>query len=201
MLTPDMIMNKKFEKASFGSGYKAEEVDSFLNDVSIDLSRINDEKADAEEKLEVLADKLEEYRANEDSLRTVLIGAQKLGDSIIRDAKGKAEVIQAEAEQKAKQVMYEAEKQLKSERDELDRVRRETTEFKKRLLAMYKQHLELITAMPEIDQSSAADQSMKEKRPPESAVSEEKTDPDVEIPDFDEVSMAETKEISFPVQE
>ena len=122
-------------------------------------------------------------------------------DGAIRDAKGKAEVIQAEAEQKAKQVMYEAEKQLKSERDELDRVRRETTEFKKRLLAMYKQHLELITAMPEIDQSSAADQSMKEKRPPESAVSEEKTDPDVEIPDFDEVSMAETKEISFPVQE
>ena len=36
------------------------------------------EKRDMEKKLAVLADKLEEYRADEDSLRTALLGAQKL---------------------------------------------------------------------------------------------------------------------------
>jgi len=202
MLTPDMISNRKFDKSGFGNAYKAEEVDAFLSEISMEYSRVCEEKSDAEEKLEVLADKLEEYRSNEDSLRTVLIGAQKLGDSIIRDAKGKAEVILSDADQKAKQAMYEAEKQIKAEHDELDRIRRETTEFKKRLLAMYKQHLELITAMPEVEPAAPSQEpAVEQQAPVQQAQAEPAAQEQQPADEFDEVTMAETKEISFPVQE
>ena len=96
MLTPNDISSKKFEKSAFG--YKPEDVDNFLSEVLNSYSAVYAEKEAAEEKLEVLAEKLEEYRSNEDSLRTVLMGAQKLGENIVRDSKAKAEVIISEAE-------------------------------------------------------------------------------------------------------
>ncbi len=115
MLTAEDIANRKFEKAAFG--YKAEEVEIFLRDMALAVSKLEEDREEAEDKLEVLAEKLEEYRANEDSLRTVLLGAQKLGDSIIRDSKGKAEVILSEAEANAKQIYYESERHQERKRD------------------------------------------------------------------------------------
>ena len=65
MLTPSDISGKKFEKSAFG--YKPEEVDMFLTEILNSYSAVYAEKEAAEEKLLVLAEKLEEYRSNEDS--------------------------------------------------------------------------------------------------------------------------------------
>lgn len=207
MLTPNDISNKRFEKSPFG-GYKPEEVDSFLSEIAMSYERLYEEKEAAEEKMEVLAEKLEEYRANEDSLRTVLIGAQKLGDNIIRDSKAKAEVIISDAEGRVKQVFSESEGKIDKERETLAMLQKETAEFKKRLIAMYKQHLELISLMPEAEESKPEEQP--EEVPaeaPETAEEpvEEKTEiaaADAEEDKFfDEVSKAETKRIVLDVEE
>lgn len=207
MLTPNDISNKRFEKSPFG-GYKPEEVDSFLSEIAMSYERLYEEKEAAEEKMEVLADKLEEYRANEDSLRTVLIGAQKLGDNIIRDSKAKAEVIISDAEGRVKQVFSESEGKIDKERETLAMLQKETAEFKKRLIAMYKQHLELISLMPEAEESKPEEQP--EEVPaeaPETAEEpvEEKTEIAAADPEedkfFDEVSKAETKRIVLDVEE
>ena len=133
MLTPNDISNKRFEKSPFG-GYKPEEVDSFLSEIAISYEKLYEAKEAAEEKMEVLAEKLEEYRANEDSLRTVLLGAQKLGDNIIRDSKAKAEVIISDAEGQVKQVFSESEGKINKERETLANLQKETAEFKRRLI-------------------------------------------------------------------
>lgn len=207
MLTPNDISNKRFEKSPFG-GYKPEEVDSFLSEIAMSYERLYEEKEAAEEKMEVLAEKLEEYRANEDSLRTVLIGAQKLGDNIIRDSKAKAEVIISDAEGRVKQVFSESEGKIDKERETLAMLQKETAEFKKRLIAMYKQHLELISLMPEAEESKPEEQP--EEVPaeaPETAEEpvEEKTEIAAADPEedkfFDEVSKAETKRIVLDVEE
>ena len=207
MLTPNDISNKRFEKSPFG-GYKPEEVDSFLSEIAMSYERLYEEKEAAEEKMEVLAEKLEEYRANEDSLRTVLIGAQKLGDNIIRDSKAKAEVIISDAEGRVKQVFSESEGKIDKERETLAMLQKETEEFKKRLIAMYKQHLELISLMPEAEESKPEEQP--EEVPaeaPETAEEpvEEKTEIAAADPEedkfFDEVSKAETKRIVLDVEE
>ena len=135
MLTPNDISSKKFEKSAFG--YKPEEVDNFISEILDSYEKAYAEKEAAEEKLLVLAEKLEEYRANEDSLKTVLMGAQKLGDNIVRDSKAKAEVIIAEAENQVKQVFSESEAKIIKEKETIATLQKETAEFKKRLLAMY----------------------------------------------------------------
>lgn len=203
MLTPNDISNKRFEKSPFG-GYKPEEVDSFLSEIAMSYERLYEEKEAAEEKMEVLAEKLEEYRANEDSLRTVLIGAQKLGDNIIRDSKAKAEVIISDAEGRVKQVFSESEGKIDKERETLAMLQKETAEFKKRLIAMYKQHLELISLMPEAEESKPEEVPAEAPETAEEPV-EEKTEIAAADPEedkfFDEVSKAETKRIVLDVEE
>ena len=199
MLTPNDISNKKFEKSAFG--HKPEDVDTFLESVVSSYAKLYEEKEAVEEKLEVLAEKLEEYRSNEDSLRTVLLGAQKLGDNIIRDSKAKAEVILADAEGQVKQVFSDSETKIAKERETLSMLQKETSEFKKRLLAMYKQHLELISLMPEEEKEPVPE--VKEEPAEEPAVEPEISEEAKAEEDayFDEVSMAETKRIELDVQE
>lgn len=203
MLTPNDISNKRFEKSPFG-GYKPEEVDSFLSEIAVSYERLYEAKEAAEEKMEVLAEKLEEYRANEDSLRTVLLGAQKLGDNIIRDSKAKAEVIISDAEGQVKQVFSESEDKINKERGTLATLQKETAEFKKRLIAMYKQHLELISLMPEQEEKPEQEEPEQESAPAEEAFAQDNpapaSDPE-EDAFFDEVSKAETKRIDLDVQE
>ena len=203
MLTPNDISNKRFEKSPFG-GYKPEEVDSFLSEIAISYEKLYEAKEAAEEKMEVLAEKLEEYRANEDSLRTVLLGAQKLGDNIIRDSKAKAEVIISDAEGQVKQVFSESEGKINKERETLANLQKETAEFKRRLIAMYKQHLELISLMPEAEEKIQSEQADEEAPVSEEIKTEEAPVQETDSEDdafFDEVSKAETKRIDLDIQE
>ena len=196
MLTPNDITGKKFEKAAFG--YKPEEVDAFISEIIYSYDVMYQEKTAAEEKMLVLAEKLEEYRANEDSLKTVLLGAQKLGENIVRDSKAKAEVILADAENQVKQVFAESESKIIKEKETLVTLQKETADFKKQLLAMYRQHLELISLMPESNEEKA---SPEEEAEPvvEEAVEEIAEETAEEEIDFDEVSMAETKRIDLDI--
>ena len=195
MLTPSDISNKKFEKGAFG--YKPEEVDAFLAEIIGAYNEMYQEKCAAEEKMLVLAEKLEEYRANEDSLKTVLLGAQKLGENIVRDSKAKAEVIIADAENQVKQVFSESESKIIKEKETLAILQKETAEFKKQLLAMYRQHLELISLMPENNEEKTSEEA-------EDVVEETQTEEVIEEAeeiDFDEVSMAETRRIDLDIEE
>lgn len=197
MLTPSDISNKKFEKAAFG--YRPEEVDAFLSEIIVSYNEMYQEKNAAEEKLLVLADKLEEYRANEDSLKTVLLGAQKLGENIVRDSKAKAEVLLADAENQVKQVFAESESKIIKEKETLATLQKETAEFKKKLLAMYRQHLELISLMPENNEEKVSEETEEAaEETVEEITAEEFSEEEI---DFDEVSMAETKRIDLDVQE
>ena len=49
------------------------------------------ENADLIKKISILAKKVEEYRADEDSLKMALLRAQKLADSIVAEAKETAD--------------------------------------------------------------------------------------------------------------
>lgn len=157
MLSPNEITGRKFEKTA--RGYRMEEVDAFLADVGAAYSGLYEANLDLEQKMEVLADKLEEYRSSEDSLRTVLLGAQKLGDNIVREARAKAEIqlqeahtksasIVAAAEENAKSMLVDAKAQMEKDSQDLLALKREVADFRSSLLATYRQHLELISSLP-----------------------------------------------------
>lgn len=150
MLSPNEIANTKFDKA-MGRGYKAEDVENFLRQVAADFSAALQDKQSAEEKIVVLADKLEEYRRDEESMRSALIGAQKLGDSVVRDAKAKAAAIIDDANGRAQLLLDNARKTIEREQVAYAKMQREVAAFKSKLQHLYKQHLEMISALPADD--------------------------------------------------
>lgn len=107
------IVTKRFEKAAF-NGYKTDDVDDYLKEVSDEFAALQKEKNELERKLEVLADKIREYRDDEEALKDALLIAQKQGNSIVAESKASAEKITAET--KAAMDKLIAESKAKSEK-------------------------------------------------------------------------------------
>ncbi|MEG0899731.1 MAG: DivIVA domain-containing protein [Oscillospiraceae bacterium] len=151
MISPNDIISKKFDKGM--KGYKTEAVDKYLEEVATEMSKCLSEKKDLETKIGILAEKLEEYKNDEDSLRVALLSAQRLGDSVIKEAKSKADSIVREATVKAERLAETTQKQIEKEHISLLKLQKEVGSFKNRLMAIYKQHLELINALPATSES------------------------------------------------
>lgn len=100
------IMDKNFTERM--GGYKKEEVDEYLADIAREMSQLKKENDDLEKKLQVCADKIREYREDEDALKDALLGAQKTGNAIIAESKEKAANIVQEAEDKRDEMMKNA---------------------------------------------------------------------------------------------
>ncbi|MBE6760270.1 MAG: DivIVA domain-containing protein [Ruminococcaceae bacterium] len=147
MLTLNEIRNVNFRKANFG-GYRAEDVEAFIDEVQLSYDTLLRENAELVKKLEVLAAKLEEYQSEEDSIRNALMNAQKVGDASLRDAKHKAEIILKDATIKAEKIVSNAQTEIHRERDIVERMQRDIAEFKTKLLRAYKDHLTLINNLP-----------------------------------------------------
>lgn len=158
MITSRDVRNKRFEKAAFG--YKQEEIDEFLSQLEAELDEMERDRMEANNKIQILADKVREYMKDEDALKDALLGAQKQGHQVINEANAKAEEIIGAAQAKAAELEDEAVRQhaeamernrleIAKEKDALTDARRQVAEFKKSLFEMYKSHLELISSMPE----------------------------------------------------
>ena len=141
------IMEKKFEKSAFG--YRVDEVDDYLQELAAAIDKMAAEKAQLEHKLEILADKIQEYREDEDSMRAAILDARKLGASIVKEAQSQADVIVADANAQASKVIDGIQIKTEKEKMTLSQLQKEVATFKNQLLALYKNHLELISALPE----------------------------------------------------
>ncbi len=107
------IVTKRFEKAAF-NGYKTDDVDEFLKEVSDEFAQLQKDKGELERKLEVLADKVREYRDDEDALKDALLIAQKQGNAIVAESKASAEKLTKQTNEAVEKQLSEA--KLKSER-------------------------------------------------------------------------------------
>ena len=106
LMDSNSIMDKSFTEAM--RGYKKEEVEEYLADIAREMSQLKKENGDLEKKLQVCADKIREYREDEDALKDALLGAQKTGNAIIAESKEKAANIVQEAEDKRDEMMKNA---------------------------------------------------------------------------------------------
>lgn len=160
LISVNDIRERKFEKAAFG--YKQEDIDEFLEELVREVENIDAERDDLNTKIQILADKVREYRQDEEALKDALLGAQKQGHQIVSEAQEKADTIIARAEAKAQELIDEATIKhdeamernrlaIEKEKENLKDAQRQVAEFKKKLFDMYKSHLEMISAMPEPD--------------------------------------------------
>lgn len=172
------IKTTQLDKSAFG--YKADSVDNFVNSVHTYAKELEDKNAVLEKKIAVLAKKIEEYRADEGNMKEALLGAQRLGQTVINEANEKANVAVAEANLKAEKILKDAEEeaekkskelkiQIASEEKALLKMKKEVSEFKSKLLTIYKSHLDVITALPEIErpEKEADEQGQTDSQSPE----------------------------------
>ena len=158
MITAKDIQKKKFEKVKFG--YSPEEVDAFLSQIENDLRLMQQDLDDSNEKIQLLADKVREYKDSEEDLKNALLLAQKQARQVVAEAQEKAAAIEAEAKASVdsvrSQALLDSETQLKNITAQLERenaslvtTQHQVADFKRKLFDMYKQHLELISRLPE----------------------------------------------------
>lgn len=150
MITVRDIDNKRFEQAR--PGYKPEEVDDFLREISESFKQLIREKEEADQKMGVLVEAVKKYKTDEDAIKDSLIIAQKQAREIIQEAQSRAEQIIAEANLKSDEIIGSAGIRLKREEAGYVKLKKEVDEFRTSLLNMYKDHLNLINDIPELDE-------------------------------------------------
>ena len=125
------IRDKKFLEVM--RGYKKEDVDEFLSEVASEFSKLRKANEELEKKLEVLADKIREYREDEDALKEALLGAQKQGRMVVDEAKEKAANIVMDAQNKSDEMIKEAEDVVAQKKEEGEKAIADALAEKKRI--------------------------------------------------------------------
>ncbi len=100
MLTPAKIKNHHFEAAG-RNAYRTDSVDSFFEEVAASYEQMFRENGEMYKKISLLAERLEEYRNDEDNIRNALLTAQRMSEQIQREAREKADTMVAEAQARA----------------------------------------------------------------------------------------------------
>lgn len=151
MLPPHELKTKKFAKVFHG--YSPEEVDdqiSFLLEQYTELYRENDE---LERKLRLALAQIDAYKNDEESIRSALVGAQKAGGKIVRDANEQADLLLRAAKETCDRMVNETAIAVREQNEVLCRLREQASAFQKTLLAQYAEQTALIeqTAQSERD--------------------------------------------------
>ena len=150
MINAKDVTAKQFDKATFG--YKPEDVDDFLREVAMTISQLQKDKEETEKKMEVLVDKVREYKNDEEALKAALIGAQKQGKLVIAEAEETAKKIIADANYEADRIIGSTRIDIVKEKHCLAKMQQEVSDFKSNLLEMYRDHLSLINNIPGLDE-------------------------------------------------
>lgn len=150
MLTPQEVSERAFQRASFGSGYNMAQVDEFLDVLTADYSSLYNDNAVLKNKLKVLVDKVEEYRATEDSMRKALMTAQRMADELIKEAEEQKESIIRSAEQEAQSRRDEILQGIDDERYRLQAAQQATAAFVEQVYALQSEQARLLANLQEL---------------------------------------------------
>ena len=190
MMTPQEAEAHVFPKASFG-GYNMLQVDTFLDSLIGDYRTLYQENASLKNKMKVLVDKVEEYRATEDAMRRALHSAQKMAEEMVKEGEAKkqaaieeavAEVKRQSEETRAAMAQEEALVQaqlegvktaLANEQTRLDAAKASTAAYIAQLKELYTNELKYIGSLSELTAEQAAQPEAPAEEAPASAPAEE----------------------------
>lgn len=185
MLTVDEIKNVSFRKANIG-GYKPEDVDSFIDEVIASFEQLKKEKTNLVHKIDVLATRVEQYRADEETVRNALLASQKVSDACIREAKEKAAKIVRDAETKAQSLLVDANKTTALQKENYLQLQSDAVALRAELIDLYKKHIKIIDELPTSVDLEATKKSLDGKYPTEPIANA----PEAEEPALEEAAVA-----------
>ena len=134
MMTPSELREYEFKGAG-RNAYKSDDVDNFFGEVAVAYEKIYRENAELIKRVSLLADRLEQFKQDEEQIKQAVIGAQKAADIIVKeaensveDSKAEAEAILAAAKGEADIIKSDAEKQAVADSDLLLSIARDKAE-------------------------------------------------------------------------
>ena len=171
MLTPQEAESHVFPKASFG-GYNMLQVDNFLDSLIEDYRTLYQENISLKNKMKVLVDKVEEYRATEDAMRMTLHSAQKMADAMVKEgeAKKQAAIDQAVSavEARSQEVRAQMEQEEQAVRTRLEGIQKDladeaaraaTTAYVAQLKELYTKQIQYIGSLSSLTAETAQPQA------------------------------------------
>ena len=166
MMTPKEVGSRSFSKATLG-GYNLAQVDEFLDALTEDYTALYNENAILKNKLKVLSETVEEYRATDVAMRKALLAAQQMADAMVEDAKKKQDELVGEAEKAARQRVDELQKSVAAEEYRLKKAQESTAAYVKKLSELHDLEMDFLAGLGELV-------------PPE-LMAEQKDDPSADI--------------------
>jgi len=148
LLTPQEVSGHAFTKAVMG-GYNMAMVDEFLDELTDDYTALYKENAALKAKMKVLVEKVEDYRATEDSMRATLLTAQKMADSIVREAEAKRDQLLRDAEVQAQEKIGALRREAEEAQDRLRMGQREIASFAEKVRAVCQQEMQFLDQLPQ----------------------------------------------------
>ena len=143
MITPLDIENKKFSKKAI-SGYSTEEVDDFLDEVTIAYEKIYKEATEARNTIESLNNEINKYRQMESTLQSTLLMAQNAAEEVKNTAKQQADLMLSEAQSAAEQQLSSIDSSIDQKRRELEELKSQIDTYKAKMESLLLSQLDLL---------------------------------------------------------
>ena len=153
MLTPQEAESHVFPKASFG-GYNMLQVDNFLDSLIEDYRTLYQENISLKNKMKVLVDKVEEYRATEDAMRMTLHSAQKMADAMVKEGEAKKQAAIDQAVSAVEARSQEVRAQMEQEEQAV-----RTTAYVAQLKELYTKQIQYIGSLSSLTAETAQPQA------------------------------------------
>ena len=151
MFTPQEVSEKSFPKSSgFGSGYAMAAVDEFLDALTEDYTALYKENVTLKAKLKILAEKVEEYRATEDAMRSTLLTAQKMAAKLVQEAQTEKENLLREAREQHAAQLASLEQDRQDAEEKLAMAQQSLVDFVRHGSELCAQQQEFLNSLPEM---------------------------------------------------
>ena len=143
MITPLDIENKKFSKQMV-NGYSVDEIDDFLDQLTLDYEKMYKGNIESRNKIEELNKSLEHYKSIENTLQGTLLMAQTTAEEVKNVARQQAEQILNEAQASAKEAVGALDNEIAMKKKELEDIQKQFDIYKAEMESLLISQLELL---------------------------------------------------------
>lgn len=140
MITPNDIQEKDFARGV--RGYKEDEVNSFLDLITLDMDKLIQENRVLKETISGLKDEIERYKGSEGSIFETLESAKALMSDISASAEKRAEIVLKNAELEAERIQKDARESVQRLHEEAAALTAKWGQFKTRYKNLLENEME-----------------------------------------------------------
>lgn len=159
MIAPHELKNKTFSRIV--RGYNPVEVDEYFDFLIDKYTEAYKAALELEQKYNKLQAKYSELSNEEESIRSAILKAQKLGEAIVNNAEKEAKAKEADLVKRCDEIIADAKAKVEEEKSNILRLRKMAVDFQHKLYGDYVKHVEMIKEMS-LDEMPDPDNALNE---------------------------------------